>query len=151
MNPCYPIQKTRSLKIGVLFQWVWHQNDVDDDTKSSFAFWTPIFSWMPREASRSCMMWWHWDHWDAIGMFFVLKLSPFEFLTQSIPTDRTHITKLLHVFSWVLQGPFTESWDQKAWELLQYCLPVGFRGGHPVALWDQIYYHLFPCLVHRIV
>lgn len=41
--------------------------------------------------------------WDdiiqAIGMFCVLKLSQFEFLIQSIPTDVTHIDKSSSVSS----------------------------------------------------
>lgn len=78
-----------------------------------------------RKASRSCMMWWHWDHWDAIGMFFVLKLSPFEFLTQSIPIDRTHITKLLHVFRWVLQS-LSRSLETK--KLENYCSTIYLWG-----------------------
>lgn len=82
---------------------------------------------------------WHDDITQAIGMFFVLKLSQFEFLTQSIPIDRTHINKLLHVFRWVLQGPFKESWDQK---LENYCSTVylwGSEEGIPLHH-DQIYY-----------
>lgn len=134
-------KKTRPLKIDILCQWVWHQNDVDDDTKSSFAFWTPILSWMPKGSfqklhdvmtlgSLGC-------YWD------VLCFKTFSiWISDTVDTHRQNShNQAPPCLQMGPAGSFKESWDQQAWELLQYYLPVGFRGGHPVALWDQIYYH----------